>query len=129
MVRFEDIVIAYFVIGAVMWGGGAISWGDTGVVGVFIDDPGGPDSQVQPNQQTSEQLQRSGGPVQEAMQQIGGSGLLAAWNVVAGVIGFFAWPIGALVTVNAPPRIVVLFGGVPTVGFFGGLVRLYIAGD
>jgi hypothetical protein len=129
MVQFSQILVTYFVIGAVMWGGGAIAWGETGLVGQFIEDPGGPNSQVEANQQTGDQLARSGGPIQEAAQSVGGSGLLAVWNIVAGIIGFAFWPVGVLVSVDAPPRLIVLAGGSMSTAFVAGVIRLYISGD
>ena len=122
--RFGSVIMAYFLIGAVMWGGGAISWGNTGLAGQFIASPGGGGSATQVNQSTTAQLQRTGGPIQEAVQSIGGSGLLAVWNLLAGLIGYLFWPIGVLVTVNAPPRLVVVFGGALVIGFFAGFIRL-----
>lgn len=129
MVRYEDVILAYFIIGVIMWGGGAIDYGETGLVGQFISSTGGGGDPVEVNEEAAQQLEQSGGPIQEAAQQIGGSALLAVWNLIAGTIGYLFWPVGVLVGSNAPPQASILFGGSLTVAFFGGIVRLYIAGD
>lgn len=118
--RFTNVVLAYFVMGIVMWGGGAIVWADTGVAGLLIDDPGSGSV----SQDTAGELQQLGGPIQEAAATVGGTGLLAAWNVLVKLIGFFFWPVVTLQGVAAPPRVWVLFGGIPTAAFYVTLVRL-----
>lgn len=38
MVSFSNILVAYFVIGSVMVGGGAIDFQESGVPGFFVDE-------------------------------------------------------------------------------------------
>lgn len=121
--RFGPIVMTYFVIGAVMWAGGGLAFGQAGVVGVIFDDVGGSDG-VTINSSTSDQIQRTGGPIQEAVASVGGSGLLAVYQLAAGFFGFLFWPITALIVSNAPPRAVVVLGGIMTLGFILGFIRL-----
>lgn len=120
MARFAAVLLAYFVIGAVMWGGGAIAWSDSGVGGLIIKDTAGG---VDVNENTSEQLERSGGPIREAAAQLGGP-ILAIWNFVVQFIGYLFWPVTVLQSVNAPPRAIVLAGGAMSVMFLGSVIRL-----
>jgi len=120
MSRFSDMLLAYFVIGAVMWGGGAIAWQDSGVGGLIIKDT---TDGVSVNENTSQQLERSGGPIREAAKSMGGP-ILAIWNFVAQFIGYLFWPVTVLQTANAPPRVVVLLGGSLSTMFLGAIVRL-----
>lgn len=120
MARFAQILLAYFMIGAVMWGGGVIVWTQTGIGGLIIEDTTGG---VDVNENTSKQLERSGGPIREAAASLGGP-ILAIWNFVARFIGYLFWPITVLQSVNAPPRVVVTLGGGPSVMFLGGVIRL-----
>lgn len=119
--RFSNIVLAYFVMGAMMWAGGAIAWGDAGVGQLFIEDPG---SDVQINKDTSEKLDNAGGPIQEAADSVGGGGLIATLGILLDFVGFLFWPITVLLLVGAPLPVVVLLGGTPTVAFFTTLLRL-----
>lgn len=120
--RFENVVVAYFVVGALMWGAGVIQWSQAGVGVLFIDQsPGGGDVDI--NSTTSEDLENAGGPIQQAANSISG-GLIAVWNLMVRLIGFLTWPITVLQSVNAPPRIVVLGGGTPTTAFFATLLRV-----
>jgi hypothetical protein len=121
--RFSQILVAYFVIGAVMWGGGVISWDQSGVATVFIDSP---NSEAGPevNEETSGLLESLGGPILEATQSIGGGGLAATWNALAKFVGYLFWPITTMLSVGAPPRWTIVLGGTPTVAFFGTFLRL-----
>lgn len=121
MVRFNEILAAYFVIGALMWGGGAIAWSETGVGQLFIEDVAG---DVDVNENTTSQLENANGPIQEAVGALGASPLLAVWNIIVGLIGYLTWPVTVLQSVNAPPRITVLAGGTMLVLFFGAVIRL-----
>ncbi|WP_148414940.1 hypothetical protein [Haloferax sp. KTX1] len=120
--RFSNILLVYFVMGAMMFGGGVVAWQDSGIVGVFIDYA--PGEQVEVNRETADNLEGLGGPIQEAAESIGGGGLIAAWNILANLIGFLFWPITTLLSVNAPLEVVLIFGGIPTVAFFGSVLRL-----
>jgi len=119
--RLTQIVIVYFVIGAVMWGGGVIAWEDSGVGGLFVQTPS-TDTQV--NQETTEDLSQLGGPIQIAASTVQSAGIVAIWNVLVKLVGLLMWPIVTLLSVDAPPRVVVLLGGTPTVAFFGAFIKL-----
>lgn len=118
--RFSHIVLAYAVMGMVMWGGGAIAWADSGVATLIVDDP----ATDSVNTETSDQLRELGGPIQEAAATVEGTGLLAAWNVIVKILGFLFWPIVTLQSIGAPARVWVLFGGTPTVAFWVSAVRI-----
>lgn len=120
MVRFSHIMIAYFVMGAVMWAGGAIAWGNAGVGGLLIDDPSTGDL----NSSTTDQLEKADGPIEQAVGSVGGGALLAVWGIVSGIFGYLFWPISVLVSNGAPARVWVPLGGAPTVAFYGALIRL-----
>lgn len=121
--RFTNILMAYFVIGVVMWGGGAIVWDDAGVGQFFINDPTGDTADQVVNAETGTKLNNLGGPITQVVGQTIGGGLIATWNLLVGVIGFVFWPTTVLLSVNAPPS-VVLLGTSLTVAFFGAIMRL-----
>jgi len=119
MARFGEIIMVYFVIGAMMWGGGAIAWSETGLNNLIIEDP----QTAEVNEETSGELEDAGGPIREAAQTFGGP-VLAIWNIVVQFIGYLFWPIVTLQSVGAPPRLTVLLGGAPSVIFLGSVIRL-----
>lgn len=119
--RFGNILLAYFVIGAIMWGGGLVSWDKAGVGHLIVKNPSNGDVQV--NNNTSEQLGKLGGPIQTAVGEFGG-GLIAIWSILKSLIGYLFWPIIVLKVVNAPPRVIVLGGGIYVVAFFSAALRL-----
>lgn len=119
MARFGSIIMVYFVIGAVMWGGGAIAWSESGIGQLVVTDP----QAGEVNEDLSGDLENSGGPLRQAAQNFGGP-VLAIWNIVVKFIGYLFWPVTVLQSVNAPPRLVVLLGGTPTLAFLGGILRL-----
>jgi hypothetical protein len=119
MARFGSIIMVYFVIGAVMWGGGAIAWEDSGVGSLVIQDP----QTGEVNNELSSDLENTGGPLRQAAQGFGGA-VLGIWNIVIKFVGYLFWPVTVLQSVNAPPRLVVLLGGTPTLAFLGSVLRL-----
>lgn len=121
--RFSKIVLAYFLIGSLMWAGGIIDWADAGVGSVIIDNPGVGDEQTQVDESTQTDLEGIGGVIQQAVQS-GAGGLIAVWNIAVKLVGFMFWPITILLSLNAPPRAVVVIGGTLTMVFLGGILRL-----
>lgn len=122
--RFGHVVMAYFVIGTLMWGAGLITWDDSGVGSIIIDDPYGNSEDQVTNEETGGALEQAGGAIREAAAAVGGAGLLAVWDFLAGLTGFLFWPVTVLISVNAPAEFIGLFGGVPTLGFYLGLLRM-----
>lgn len=119
-IRASNIVVVYFVIGAVMFGGGAITFDDSGVTQFFLEED---DDELTPDNQTSSNLQGLSGTITNLISQVGGPALLV-WNLITGIAVFLNWPIVVLVENNAPPSIVLLLGGAPTVMFYMALIRL-----
>lgn len=118
--RLQHIVLAYFLIGATMWGGGVLSYENSGMTSFFIEQGNGT---VQGNENTSAEIQQAGGPIQQAAQGVAGP-IVAVWNLLVGLIGFLFWPVSTLVSVSAPTEVVVLLGGGPTVAFYGAIFRV-----
>ena len=119
MARLSAAVVGYFVIGAVMWGSGLLDPSALGVVDIFFEVDGG---SVTTAQQPATLLGQIGSSVGEVAGGLVGP-ILAVWNVVSELIGVLFWPVTTLISVNAPPEIVVLLGGTPTVTFFMGVIR------
>lgn len=117
--RFGPVIMAYFMIGVVMWGGGVIGWSQAGVGQQFVDAGG---NQVQPNESTADQLERTGGVVNQAAQSLAGPVILV-WNLVTNFIRFLFWPVTTMTAVNAPPQLVVLSAAL-SIGFFVALIGL-----
>jgi len=119
--NLTQVALAYFVMAAVMFGAGLIVWEDTGFATLIIDN--GPDEQLSANEETAEDLNDLGGPIEESAGSYGG-GIIAVLNLVTGLFDVIFWPIATLLTLNAPPRVVVLFGGTPTAAFYLSVITL-----
>lgn len=120
--RFGNVVMVYFVMGAVMFGGGLIAWDDAGFTTLIIDNPD--EGSVSANEETGNTLNSLGGPIGEAAGSSGGGGLLAALSIVTSIADFLFWPVAVFLTLNAPPTVTILFGGAPTTAFYMGLLLL-----
>jgi len=118
--RFTTIIVTYFVIGAVMWGGGAIAWDDSGVGQYLIEDPTRGDA----NEGVQSNIEQAGGPIQQAAGTIGGGGVLAIWNILVQFIAYLFWPLSVLISINAPPRATTLIGGTLVISFLATMVRI-----
>lgn len=103
------VVIIYFVVGATMWGGGAIDWNEAGIGNLIIDVTS--DGDVERNSNTSDDLERLGGPIEESQTTISGGGLLAVLEFLRRFLGFLFWPVSVFQSHNAPVGVTVLFGG------------------
>jgi len=121
MVRFSNIVLAYLMIGAVMWAGGAVAWGDAGINQFFIDQSS--DGTIEATQGPQEELGGVGSTIQNVIASFGAP-LVLIWNLVTGIISWLNWPLAVLVSVNAPPRITVLVGGPMTAAFYLSIIRV-----
>jgi hypothetical protein len=119
-VVFTRIILIYFVLGAVMFGGGAVSYDDTGVTQWFIEDSG---QNVEASDNANENLSGLAGAITSLVGQVGGVVVLV-WNLVVALVSFFNWPIVVCVENGVPPSVTVLLGGSPTVMFYGALVTL-----
>lgn len=119
--KFSNVIIAYMLVGSMMWAGGVLAWDNVGVSSVFVDQDG---NDVEGNEETANELEDSGGPIQNAVQALGGGALLAVWNLISKLIGAFIWPITALSAIGAPIEVVVIGGGSLSAAFFVSFVRL-----
>lgn len=118
--RLGDMILTYFVCGAVMWATGFLEWEETGLGDFFISIIGGDvsgASRIQAN------LTSMGGPIGNVVNTLGG-GLLAVWNFIVNIISFWAWPVTALQTINAPTEAVVLIGGPMSVAFTAAFITM-----
>lgn len=120
MVKFSSMLIVYFVIGAMMFGAGAITWGDTGVVGEVMGDPG--DGGDLGSNKMVDRLNSIGGPIASAAAAAGGA-LLAVWNFIVEFISFVFWPVTVLSENGAPLSVTVLLGGTISTAFLAGILR------
>ena len=120
--RFSHIVMAYVVIGGVMWGGGVIGWDQAGIGELFIEDVSGGEGTV--NEETASQLEQLAGPIQQAAAAVGGAGLLAIVGILLKLFSFLNWPIWVLMAVDAPIEMVVLLGMPLTAAFYASILRL-----
>lgn len=121
--NFKTIILAYFVIGAVMFGGGAIAMDEAGLTQWFIDTSG---DQVAVEDQTTDKLEGVGGAIKSVVDAFGGP-LILVWNTVVGIIGFMNWPVVVLASNNAPPKFTILFGGGLTVAFYVSIIGLVMS--
>ena len=120
MVRFGEVVLTYFVIGAVMYGAGLIDGGQLGVADIFfnISETGA----VTASQEPQGLLDAMGNSIVDVAGGLVGP-VLAVWNVITELIAVLFWPVVTLRTTGAPDSVVVLLGGTPTVAFFMGVIR------
>lgn len=111
----SDVVMVYFVIGAVMVGGGALEVGNAGIADFFVSE--GDNGTLQPAQNTTEQIQNTGGAISTVVSLAVG-GILLVWSFVQGLFTYLNWPIFVLLQHNAPPMAVLLLGGSFTAAFY-----------
>lgn len=119
-VRATNVILMYFIIGVVMFGGGAITWDDTGPTKYFVNM--GPDG-VSPADDPASNLEGVGGAITSLIGSYGGPVLLV-WNLFAGLVSFIHWPLFVFMDAGAPPRVTVLLGGTLTVMFYMAVIRL-----
>jgi len=118
--RFTRMILAYFVIGSVMFGGGAISFEEAGVAGFFVDDLG---DGFGPSENSQNQLSGVGNAIGQLVGEFLGA-IQLVWNLIVGLLGFLNWPIIVLMSNNAPPMAVLLIGGTFSAAFYLGVIRL-----
>jgi len=119
MARLGNVILTYFIIGAVLWGSGVLDASQLGVANIFFDFGS---NGVAAAEQPSTLLGQVGGTIQDVAGGIIGP-ILGVWTAVRELIGVLFWPVTVLISVNAPDSVVVLLGGTPTVAFFMGVIR------
>lgn len=120
MVQAGDVIMAYFVIGAVMWGGGALAFDDAGVMSIFVDSD---DGDIAADGGAVDDLQEQQGIIQQTAALAVG-GLVFVMNLLADIISFMNWPLVVFLQNNAPPTLTVLLGGSFTAGFYLSMLSL-----
>lgn len=119
--QLSDVVIVYFVIGAVMVGGGALALGDAGVVNFIIaeDDQGN----IEPADNAANQISQTGGAITTVVSLAVGA-IVLVWELALGLFNFLNWPITMLYQNNAPPMAIILLGGSFTLAFYMAVIGL-----
>lgn len=131
MARFGHVVVIYFMMGVIVWGGGVVDFTETGLVGSFVnvDETTGEanvnnSSIIEPGEEdNSGILENLLGPVKEALDTVAGGGVISAFQAVDRFLGFFAWPVTTTKAIGAPVEAVAL-SGVLVVSFVFGAVRI-----
>jgi hypothetical protein len=118
--RFSTIILAYFVVGAVMFGGGAIDYEEAGVATFFVEEDGGT---FGPDEETAGELEGLGGAIQQLLGEFIGA-IQLVYNLIVSLLGFLNWPLVVLSSANAPPMAVLLLGGTFTAAFYMSVIRL-----
>jgi hypothetical protein len=114
--QLSDVVLIYFVIGAVMVGGGAVDIGQAGIVGFFVeqDDTTG---EIEATGNATNQIDKTDNAITTVVSLAVGAAVLV-WNLALGLFAFIHWPIVTLTQNNAPPMAVLLLGGSFTAAFY-----------
>lgn len=118
--RFSTIILLYFVIGVVMFGGGAIDWSESGAATWFVDYE---DGVMDASNNAEGELSGLKGAITAIVNAVAGP-ILLIYNLVVGLLTFIHWPIIVLSSNNAPPAVIALLGGAFQVGFYMSFIRL-----
>lgn len=126
--RLSQAVIAYFFIGAVMFGGGAIPFDEAGLTGVFLEQEADGDITANDGAIAGDDgmLNNLIGPVRNALGTIAGGELLAAFGAIDKLLGYFAWPVTVMQYHDAPNEVVLLSGGL-VASFVMAVLRVFRA--
>lgn len=112
--RMGNLVLAYFVIGAMMWGGGVLTFEEAGVITAVVTTD---DGRVAPAEAFANRIDQQNSIIGGVVSAFGG-GLLIVWNLVKIIFDFIHWPIITLSENHAPPALTVLLGGGMTLSFY-----------
>jgi len=119
--RFTNVMMIYFIMGAVFWGAGLVGYGDAGALQYFIDIGAG--GAVETGGGPIDNLLGVGGIIGGAITAFAAP-LIIIWSLVQPLLTFINWPIVVLSNYGAPAPIVVLVGGGLTAPFYLSMVRL-----
>lgn len=120
MANLSNLVFAYFVIGAVMWGGGALTFEEAGVITSVVTMDNG---NVGVNESFSREINKQDSIIGGVVTAFG-AGLLIVWNMIFAVLKFIHWPLTTLIQAHAPPQVTVLLGGGMTLSFYMAIARM-----
>lgn len=129
--NFQSVALAYFVIGAVMFGGGAVDFQDAGVTQFFLDknEEGFTPPDREPGKKTPlSAVQGVVGAILGIIDAITG-GIVLVFNLAVSLLGYLNWPITVLLAANAPPAAVLLVGGTFTASFYLSVINLISSGS
>lgn len=125
--QLSDVVMVYFVIGAVMVGGGAVTLGGeagsgAGIAGFFVqhNDTTG---NLEPAGNASSQISQTGGAISTVVSLAVGA-IVLVWELALGLFNFLHWPLFVLIQANAPPMAVLTIGGGFTAAFYMAVIGL-----
>jgi hypothetical protein len=113
-ISLTPVLLAYFVMAAVMFGGGLIQAEDAQPLGLAYDEDELESGDVEPEQ---DQYRNTFENFISYITPLVGI-LVAAINFLVTVVAFINWPIFALSTAGAPLRVIVLLGGTMTAMFY-----------
>lgn len=124
--QLSDVILVYFVIGAVMVGGGAVDVGASGgqgpgIVGFFVEEDA--DGEIQPGQNATGNIDDAGGAISSIVNLAVGA-IVLVWNLASSLFSFINWPILVLWQNNAPPMATLLLGGSFTAAFYMAVIGL-----
>lgn len=101
-----ELVLAYFVIGAVMFGGGAIDFDEAGITKLMISNEGGEvgiaDSFI------AQWKSITTSPT--IFESIGGA-MIMIWDLLVLFLGGAFWPVLVMASNDSPTTVTVLLGG------------------
>ena len=119
--RASHIIMIYFIMGATMFGGGAVSYDNSGVTQFFVKQDG--DGGVSPADGPESKLTGVSSVITNLIGAFGGPAILV-WNLFVGLLAWMHWPVVVLIENAAPPRVTILLGGTLVVAFYMATIRL-----
>lgn len=117
--RFSNVAMAYFVIGAVMFGAGVIDYDRSGLAQIMFTNSG---DELNTNSTVASGIENIKGNT-GLIGTLGG-GLLLVWDLLILFIGAAFWPVTVLLSVGAPTRVTLLLGGTFVIAFIAAFIRL-----
>jgi hypothetical protein len=124
--RLSNIILVYFMIGAILWGGGVISWQENDAGAVFLKTPDS--NTVQGNSSVTGDVHGLGDPISQALSTVAGGSLIAVWSFIKKLIGLTFWPVTVMIAMGAPVRLQVLIGGSMSLMFVMAFLKVFRPG-
>lgn len=115
----------YFIIAAVMFGGGVITWNETGAVQYFMGED--PDAAIPTGDESpGGAFDRVMAVIAQATGMFGGV-IIMIVALISNLLQFMHWPVIVLSSNDAPLRITVLLGGSLVAMFYMSMIRLILS--
>jgi hypothetical protein len=122
--RLSNIVVWYGVVGVVMWGGGVIDLSGAGILNLVIDvNASGQPVPAGVNDMLANVVDRLESNASSNVLGFGAA-LLAVAKLFTALATVASWPLVAAIQVGMPAQWAALFGGVPTLAFFMGFLKI-----